>query len=113
MAISREVQTLHRRGIILSPLALILLSVILTTAVVMGALIGRWTAPSTSAAQHAKIIAPVSGGAAFVPGVTDFPAIGSAGHADAFVPGVTDFPAIGSAGHAVAFVPGVTDFPTS
>jgi hypothetical protein len=92
MAISREVQTHHGRGIILSPLGLLLLSVILTTAVVMGALIGRWTAPSTSAAQRAKIIAPASGGAVFVPGVTDFPASGSAGHARSFVPGVTDFP---------------------
>lgn len=111
MAANAEVQTLSRRGISLSPLGLIVLAVMLAAAIVMGVLLGRWTAPSTSRVQQAEIAAPGSAAGAFVPGVTDFPSsFDSSGLADPFVPGVTDFPYAGSSGQADPFVPGVTDF---
>ena len=57
MAVSAEVQTLQRRGTTLSPLGVMVLSVILAAAVVMGVLVGRWTAPSTTRSQ-AEVTAP-------------------------------------------------------
>jgi hypothetical protein len=113
MAVRGEVQSLPRRGITLSPLRLVLLSVLLTAAGVMGVLVGRWTAPSTTGTHRAEIIAPGWAAEAFVPGVTDFPSSGSSEYADPFVPGVTDFPSSGSSEYADPFVPGVTDFPSS
>jgi hypothetical protein len=58
MAVNAEVQTLPRRGITLSPLGLTVLSVVLTGTIVMGVLVGRWTAPSTTGVQQAQIAAP-------------------------------------------------------
>jgi hypothetical protein len=112
MAVNAEVQTLRRRGTTRSPLEMILLSVMLGAALVVGLLVGRWTAPSTSGTRQAAIIAPGQAAGSFVPGVTDFPAFESSGLADAFVPGVSDFPAFGASGQADPFVPGVTDFPS-
>ena len=42
----------------LSPLGVMVASVILAAAIVMGVLVGRWTAPSTSNVQQAEISAP-------------------------------------------------------
>ena len=109
MAVNAEVQTLRRKGTTRSPLEMILLSVMLGAALVVGMLVGRWTAPSTSGTRPAAITAPARAADSFVPGVTDFPAFESSGQADPFVPGVTDFPS-GSSGHAAPFIPGVTDF---
>ncbi len=58
MAVNAEVQTLPRRGIMLSPLGMAVLSVLLAATVVMGVLVGRWTAPSTTKVQQAEIAAP-------------------------------------------------------
>ncbi|MDP9341906.1 MAG: hypothetical protein M3Q23_07330 [Actinomycetota bacterium] len=58
MAVNAQVQTLPRRGVPLSPLGMVVLSVMLAAAVVMGVLVGRWTAPSTTAGQQAAITAP-------------------------------------------------------
>ena len=58
MAVNAEVQTLPRRGTMLSPLGLIVLSVMITAAVVMGVLVGRWTAPSATQVQRGEIAAP-------------------------------------------------------
>ncbi|SRR6266568_4400326 len=111
MAVNSEVQPLLRRGIVLTPLWMAALALMLSAAVVMGVLVGRWTAPSTTGLRQAEIAAPARGAeGTFVPGVTDFPSFGSARPADPFVPGVTDFPSFGSAAHADPFVPGVTDF---
>ncbi|MDP9343395.1 MAG: hypothetical protein M3Q23_15145 [Actinomycetota bacterium] len=91
MDVNAEVQTLPRRGITLSPLGMIVLSVMLAATLVIGVLVGRWTAPSTTRADEAAITAPGSAANPFIPGVTDFPSFASSGQADPFVPGVTDF----------------------
>jgi hypothetical protein len=57
MAVNAEVQTFPRRGITLSPLGLILMTMVLAAAVVIGLLVGRATAPSTTKAQ-AQVTAP-------------------------------------------------------
>jgi hypothetical protein len=108
IAVSGGVQTLPGRRIRF-PVGLMLLSVLLTAGV-MGALVGRWTAPSTTGAQRSGLTAP--GGEAYVPWVTDFPSYDSSGDAAPFVAGVTDFPSHVSSGDAARFVPGVTDFPS-
>jgi hypothetical protein len=58
MAVNAEVQTFPRRGITLSPLGLILMTMVVAAAVVTGVLVGRATAPSTTKAQQAAIAAP-------------------------------------------------------
>jgi len=105
-----DLQAVPRRGITLSPLGLVLLSVMLTAAVVLGALVGRWTAPSTTAAPRARILAPGSGANADPAGFTSRQ--GWSTGVGAFVPGVTDFPSSGSLRRADRFVPWVTDFPS-
>jgi hypothetical protein len=117
MAVNAEVQTLPRKGTSLSPFGMLVLSVMLAAAVVMGVLVGRWTAPSTAQVRQAEITAPgwtgeasATNGEAYVPGVTDFPSFGSTRQADPYVPGVTDFPSYSPTEHAGPFVPGVTDF---
>jgi hypothetical protein len=57
MAVNAEVQTLPRRGITPSPVGMVVMTVLLAVAVVIGVFVGRATAPSTSKAQ-AQIAAP-------------------------------------------------------
>ena len=58
MAVNAEVQTFPRRGITLSPLGLILMTMVVAAAVVIVVLVGRATAPSTTKAQQAEVTAP-------------------------------------------------------
>jgi hypothetical protein len=56
MAVNAEVQALPRRG--MSPFSVGIAALVLAGAMVMGLLIGRWTAPSATPLQQARVAAP-------------------------------------------------------
>ncbi len=104
MAVNAEVQALPRRG--MSPFSLGIAALVLAGAMVMGLLIGRWTAPSIARGHVATAVAPAWAGEAQDAGYTGrlgFSAPAEITGTDEWVPAAIDAGFTGRIGFSTGF----------